>query len=139
LDERLFLDLVDTEYCLRARAAGFRIKVSAAANLAHRRGRKRAVPFLGRTWWPAFMPPLRLRCLFRNQVRVLWSQGWRAPHWSAFELAYTLKIVAEIIFLEDEKWPKLRACVRGTWDGLLGRSGPILTQGQHATGSEFRD
>jgi hypothetical protein len=49
----------------------------------------------------------------------------RPWHWAGFELAYSGKIVAEILFLEDNKAAKLAACVSGTWNGLLGRSGPL--------------
>lgn len=125
-DDDLFLDLVDTEYCLRARTSGHTIAVASAARLAHRRGAKRAVSRVGRAWWPAFMPPSRLRGLFRNRLHVVAHQGWRAPHWVAFEAAYTAKILAEILALEDEKWAKLGACVQGTWDGLIGRTGPVI-------------
>ena len=124
-DDGLFLDLVDTDYCLRARLAGFEIAVSSAARLAHRRGAKAPVRYVGRTWWPAFMPPFRLRYLWRNRLLVAMRHGWRCPHWMLFELAYATKVVAEIILLEDQKIARLGACGRGTWDGLLGTEGPI--------------
>lgn len=122
-DSGLFLDLVDTDYCLRALRAGYPIAVAAHARLRHRRGSKRPVAFAGRTWWPAFMPPLRLRILFRNRVRLFRRYGWHVPHWVAFELVYAAKIASEITLLEDRKLAKLAACVRGTWDGLLSRNG----------------
>jgi rhamnosyltransferase len=124
-DEPLFVDLVDTDYCLRARAAGYDIAVAADARLAHRRGEKAPVRRLGRTWWPAFGSPLRLRYLFRNRVLVLGRIGWRTPHWISFELVYAAKIVAEIVFLEANKGAKLAACAQGTWDGLMGVEGRI--------------
>jgi rhamnosyltransferase len=124
-DETLFLDLVDTDYCLRATRAGHSIRVAAEARLLHRRGAKQPVYFLGRTFWPAFMPPLRLRYLFRNRMRLVARHALHAPHWVAFELVYALKIVAEVVFLERDKIVKLSACIRGTWDGLLGRKGKI--------------
>ena len=120
--EELFLDLVDTDYCLRARRAGHAIGVAANARLLHRRGAKRPVPRLGRTWWPAFIPPWRLRELFRNRMRLFRRHGWHAPHWVLFEAIFTTKNLVEIVFLEDRKLAKLAACVRGTWDGLLGRA-----------------
>jgi rhamnosyltransferase len=120
-DGALFLDLVDTDYCLRARAAGYEIRVAAAARLQHRRGNKRPIVRFGRTWWPAFMPPARLRLLFRNRLRLFRRHA--VPHWIAFELIYATKILTEIIFLEDRKAAKIAACARGVWDGLLGRSG----------------
>jgi rhamnosyltransferase len=126
-DEALFVDLVDTEFCLRARAAGHAVGVAARARLAHRRGAKTPVRRFGRTWWPAFMSPLRLRYLFRNRVLVLGRVGWRLPHWVAFECVYAAKIIAEILFLEDRKAAKLAACVQGTWEGLMGVEGRIAT------------
>ncbi|HUG11949.1 MAG TPA: glycosyltransferase [Opitutaceae bacterium] len=124
-DQDLFLDLVDTDYCLRARRAGSDVRVSAGAPLLHRRGEKRAVRFLGRTWWPASMPPLRLRYLFRNRILLMRRHGGAVPHWVAFEMVYAAKVILEILLLEDEKFAKLAACLRGTWDGLRGRAGPI--------------
>lgn len=120
-DAGLFLDLVDTDYCLRARAAGREVRVAARARLRHRRGAKRAVRFAGRTWWPAFMPESRLALLFRNRLLLFRRHGRRFPHWVGYELAYGGKIVAEIVFLEDRKLAKLRACLRGTWQGLINR------------------
>lgn len=126
-DEDLFLDLVDTDYCLRAARSGRAVQVAEAARLRHRRGAKRPVQLAGRTLYPAFMPPLRLRYLFRNRIRVISRHGLFAPHLVTFELLYTLKIVAEIAALEDQKAVKIAACVRGFWDGVLGRSGRIVS------------
>lgn len=123
-DEGLFLDLVDTDLCLRARRAGHPISVAAGARLRHRRGAKRASHFAGRLWWPAFMPPSRLYLLFRNRLLLFRRHGIQFPHWVCFELAYAAKVLAEIACFEDDKLGKFSACVRGTWDGLLGRSGP---------------
>jgi rhamnosyltransferase len=124
-DEGLFLDLVDTDFCLRARKLGRCIAVSSDAMLMHRRGTKRRIRGLNRNWWPAFMPPLRLRYLFRNRVRLVARHGATNPHWITFELAYMLKILAEICLLEDERRAKLAACCRGTWDGACDVEGPI--------------
>ena len=124
-DESLFLDLVDSDYCLRAREAGWAVRVAAEAGLVHPRGRKRPVRFCGRTWWPAFMPPPRLYTLFRNRVLLFRRHAWREPHWAAFETAYALKILAEVAFLEDAKLARLGACLRGTGAGIVGRRGIV--------------
>jgi rhamnosyltransferase len=123
-DPGLFLDLVDTEYCLRARNAGRDVRVAARARLRHRRGAKRPVRFAGRTWWPAFMPESRLFLLFRNRLFVFRRHGLRFPHWMFFELVYATKLLVEIVFLEDRKISKLHACLRGTWAGF--RRAPVL-------------
>jgi hypothetical protein len=38
-------------------------------------------------------------------------------------MVYAAKVLTEIIFLENDKAAKIRVCLRGTWDGLLGRRG----------------
>lgn len=124
-DDALFLDFVDTDYCLRARARGHAITVAAAARLAHRRAAKQPARALGRTFWPAFMTPLRLRYQWRNRVRMAARHGWRTPHWLMFECVYSAKILTEILLFEDRKGPKLAACARGLWDGITGGRGKI--------------
>lgn len=134
-DEDLFLDLIDTDYCLRAHAAGYCIAVATGARLEHRRGAKRPVRAFGSTWWPAFMPPFRLRLLYRNRLLLFRRHALRQPHWAVFELFYGAKVVGEILFLEDHKAAKLSACLRGTWEGILGRSGrpvPPMKEQPHA-------
>ena len=121
-DETLFLDLVDTDFCLRAREAGWIVAVSAAARLAHQRGAKRQVSFLGRVFHPSFIPPQRLYYQSRNRLRLFRRHGGQAPAWVAYELVYAGKVFADILFLEDRKAAKLAACLRGTWHGLLGRN-----------------
>jgi rhamnosyltransferase len=137
-DESLFLDLVDTEYCLRARQAGHGIGVAAGARHRHHRGSKRPVQFLGRTWWPAFMPPPRLYYLFRNRVLLCRHHLWRSPHWAAFEITYALKIITEVLLLEDHKIAKLGACLRGSWAGALGRRGAVAPAGEESMPSPGR-
>jgi rhamnosyltransferase len=129
-DESLFLDLVDTDFCLRARRAGWRVAVSANANLTHRRGAKKSVRFLGRVFHPAFTPPFRLHCLSLNRIRLFTRHGAREPAWVAYELAYALKLSADILLLEDEKRPKIASCVQGTLHALTEYSQPYMEQPQ---------
>ena len=124
-NEELFLDLVDSELCLRTRAAGYDVAVAAGALMCHRRGAKRAVRCCGREWWPAFMPPSRLHYVFRNRILVARRHGWRFPHWVMFELVFAAKILTEILLFEDRKFRKFAACWIGTWHGLMGRAGQL--------------
>lgn len=121
-DEELFLDLVDTDFCLRARRAGWTISVSAFARLDHQRGNKRPVRFLGRIFFPSFMPPSRLHGLARNRM-LLFRRHWISePAWLVYEFVYAAKLLGDILFFEDQKLEKLAACCRGTWAGLFSRS-----------------
>jgi len=118
-DEALFLDLVDTDFCLRARQAGWTVNVSTKARLDHQRGNKHAVPFLGRTYFPAFMPPSRLRGLSRNRLLLFRRHGTSEPAWVTYELVYAAKLLGDILFLEKQKMAKLAACFRGTGAGIF--------------------
>jgi len=118
-DETLFLDLVDVDYCLRVRLLRRTVAVATAAHLAHNRGNKRPVRFLGHTWWPAFMPPDRLAGLTTNRMRLILRYGWRRPHWVIYEIVHTAKILWDVISLEDSKLRKLLAMGKGFLNGFI--------------------
>ncbi len=124
-DADLFLDLVDTDYCLRARAAGHDIAASAAARLLHHRGEKRPARLLGRVFHPAHTPPFRLRCLTRNRLLLFRRHRLRPAAWTTYETAYAFKLLADALLFEDRKLARLAAMARGFADGLLGRVGPV--------------
>jgi rhamnosyltransferase len=122
--EDLFLDLVDTEYCLRARAAGWRVRVAADAVLQHNRGAKQPVRRFGRTWWPAFMPPERVRLVVRNRVWLILRHGWTRWPWTAFEMTHTAFLLFSAIVLENNRRAKTTAVLLGLLDGMRCRLGP---------------
>lgn len=135
-DADLFLDLVDTDYCLRAKRAGHGIVASRDARLVHHRGDKQAIRRLGSDFYPAHTPLFRLRCLSRNRLLLFRRHRLRPLAWVCYELAYTTKLVADALFLEENPGRRLAAMIQGTWEGLLGRSGPVRPSGklpsQHA-------
>jgi len=122
-DEGLFIDYVDTDYCLRAVGAGYRVLVDCNARLMHRVGAKRRVRRLFFTLTPTFHSPLRRYYLCRNRIRMLRRHALAWPNWLVYELAATLHTTIAILIAEPRPWAKLRACLLGTWDGLLGRWG----------------
>lgn len=124
-DETLFIDLVDADFCLRAKRAGWTIAVSASSILQHHRGSKRAVQRFGRTWWPSCMPPKRLRYLFRNRVRLLLRHGRATPHWAIYEMTHSLKVLIEDVLLTSGRWTRLRAIIAGLCDAAHGRQGRL--------------
>ena len=85
------LDYVDIDFCLRARRAGARVGIAAGALLAHSRGDKRPVRLLGRTWWPSWTAPDRMRAQARARTRILRRHGFAFPHWALYELVFVAK------------------------------------------------
>jgi rhamnosyltransferase len=123
LREEFFIDMVDFEYCLRARRAGYRILVSCRAHIRHRVGAKRTARVAGVALSPTSHGPLRRYYLFRNAMRVIGAYGGSFPHWLIYQLAALIEVVLGIVFVEEGKVRKLRACLIGLWDGLIGRMG----------------
>lgn len=119
-----FIDLVDSEYCLRARRGGFRILVSAEAQLLHRVGAKQPAMLLGIPLTPMHHAALRKYYIFRNAVAVMRGHGGRFPHWLLYQLLALGEVFLGILFFERDKRAKMRACWAGVWDGLNGRMGP---------------
>lgn len=125
MDEALFIDYIDHDYCLRARAAGYEILVSARATLIHNLGAKREFTIAGKPIRPTFHSPLRLRYMARNRCRMWRRHALRFPYWAAFDIIFSHYNLLRVVLFEDARLRKIGAMARGTWDGILGRSGPI--------------
>lgn len=122
-DEGLFIDFVDTDFCLRCRAAGRTVAVSATAHLVHRLGRRETRRLGGLTFHPTHHNALRHYYIARNRVRMIGRHAWREPHWLFFEMGVAGLWLFRVLAFEGEKIPKIRAMLLGTLDGFLGRSG----------------
>ena len=122
--DTFFIDFVDFEYCLRARQSDYRILVSCHAQMLHHVGSKEQRSLFSVTLSPTLHSPLRRYYLFRNAVAMIRLYGWTFPHWLIYELMALAEILLGVLIFEDQKLAKLRACVLGTWDGLLRRMGP---------------
>ncbi len=123
-DEDLFIDYVDIDYCLRVDRLGRAIAVARAATLQHRLGDRRLRYLLGKEFRPMYHSALRHYYIARNRMRV-WRRHARAvPHWALFDLCFAVGNTIRVALFEPEKWRKVKAMVLGTWDGLMGRTGP---------------
>ena len=119
-----FMDYVDTEYCLRAHRRGYIVLVSARAALLHNFGNRKSLIVLGLQIRPTFHAPARLYYVYRNRIAMIRMYALAFPHWLAFELLAAILNMFRIVAFEDHRLAKVRASLRGTWDGLLGRMGP---------------
>jgi GT2 family glycosyltransferase len=131
-DEALFIDYIDTDYCLRVIRAGRQVAVSAGAVLEHRLGARRRERWLGQEFRPTHHAAFRHYYIARNRVRVWRRHALAAPHWALFDLSFAVFNTFRVLACEPERWPKLKAMLLGTWDGLGGRSGPCPAHRQAA-------
>lgn len=123
--EGFFIDYIDIEYCLRVQRAGRTIAVAHAALLHHRLGARTEQVVLGRDLRPMNHAPFRHFYMARNRVATWRRHALAVPHWAAFDFCFAWYNLARVLLFERQRWAKVKAVVRGTWHGLLGRGGPM--------------
>jgi rhamnosyltransferase len=123
-EEALFIDYVDIDYCLKAIRAGRQVAVAAAARLHHKLGARQAGRLLGKDFRPTYHAAFRHYFMARNRVRIWRRHALAVPHWALFDLCFAGFNGFRVVAFEREKGAKLKAMILGTWDGLLGRTGP---------------
>jgi len=124
--EGLFIDLVDTEYCLRARSLGFSVMAVPDAILEHHLGEVECRRLGSVKAYPTFHSPLRHYYISRNRVHLYRKYGRKFPSWAIYESLSGLKLIAKVTLFEDRRLEKLAATLRGTIDGLKGLTGRYM-------------
>jgi rhamnosyltransferase len=122
--DELFIDLVDTEYCLRALRAGYRIVGACGANLVHRIGGTRTVSVLGIQIAATHHAPVRRYYLLRNSTILMGEYFRVSPHWTIYHGLVLGNLLLGSILLERRKLATLRACCLGICDGIRRKLGP---------------
>lgn len=122
-----FIDQVDHEFCLRARAHGHKVVISRKPVMIHSVGRPGGVrvPFLGVL---PNHPPVRKYYIARNTVVTVMAYWRREPEWCLRRLVRLLLGLGEMALLEDQGLGKVRAFAGGVVDGLRGRMGPCTRE-----------
>lgn len=126
--EDLFIDLVDVEWCFRARTAGYKSFLSPTATVQHRLG-VGTVKIGARQI--AVHVPIRNYYWVRN---ALWlaRQPFTPLAWRLYFISRSLAFLAAYTAVADRRGLRLRLMGRGLQDGLRGRLGP-LEQRKHPT------
>ncbi|MGX5770684.1 glycosyltransferase family 2 protein [Microbacterium trichothecenolyticum] len=116
-DQPLFIDYVDHDFCLRARAAGLRNLKVFDALLDHRFGDSDPIRLLGRRVYLANYSTMRLFHQTRNRVIVIRRYGFGAWFWE--DAWFTLKAWTKLLLFERNRGAKLGAALRGLRAGLV--------------------
>jgi rhamnosyltransferase len=118
-----FIDCVDTEYCLRVRAAGYLIADSRQAVLLHHVGHPKKTGLLGSRFRPSNHSALRRYYMSRNRVVVHRKYFRVFPSWVLQSMYESLRETVKCFLGEQDRARKFRNFLLGTWDGLAGRMG----------------
>ena len=119
MNEGLFIDYVDIEWCLRATHAGYRILGVCNAGMQHQLG-EAPIHFLGK-----HLPdhsPIRHYYLFRNAL-LLQRMPHILLHWKLLNAWQTVMKFGFYALIATPRWPRIKMMLRGLLDGLRGKEG----------------
>lgn len=119
-DEKLFIDYVDFEYCLRAATKGYHTYRIEDAEIRHRLGKARPARLLGLRFMPTHHPPARRYYKTRNMLYVWRRYARTHPRWVMRSVRKFMIEFLEIWLFEERKLEKTLACLRGAKDSLSG-------------------
>lgn len=123
MEEDLFIDHVDTEWFLRARARGYLAYGASRAVMKHALGERRSKLWLFRWRTVSHHAPVRYYYMFRNAV-LLFDRDYVTKRWRR---GAVLKLGLTMLFIccSASSLSKIRMMVRGLRDGLRGVRGPF--------------
>lgn len=126
-DERLFIDYVDHDFCLKLRRRGFRVLQATAAQLLHSLGSMDRRLLLVKRINVTHHVAVRRYYISRNRL-VLWQRYRRQePVWVLRDVRRFFSEAVYMLLFEREVSKKLRMMARGIRDALNGRLGPCAS------------
>ncbi len=122
MDENLFIDNVDMEWCLRARRKGYSLFGVCNARLEHAIGDRVIRLWFGEPFNIYTHTALRQYYIIRNSILLYWRRDTPCDWIFGDIFRLMLKTVFLLAFCED-KFGHLKMTFKGVIDGLRGKSG----------------
>lgn len=119
-EEKLFIDYVDTEWCLRARANGWSLYGIPWASMQHDLGD--SVLKVGRVRI-CLHTPMRCYYIIRNGLWLL-GQPWVSWNWRCIDLIRLTRFFCVMGLLTKTRTQYIRAMLAGIQDAFCARMGP---------------
>ncbi|MGU5716740.1 glycosyltransferase family 2 protein [Aeromonas taiwanensis] len=121
----LFIDYVDTEYCMRLIVNDYKIGIAKDAILTHNLGDKKLKTILGVDFVATNHSAFRRYYIARNSIYMYRKYAKKVPSWFVFDLIATFYNSVRIILCEKDILNKAKFCFSGYRDGILGKMGKI--------------
>ena len=125
MDDRLFIDHVDTEWCLRARSKGYKIYGACFALMQHDLGMHRKHIWFLRWRDVSVHMPFRYYYMVRNSM-LLRRRDYPDRAWRMFDLQRLLMLTLIFGLCVPGRVARLRMMLKGFRDGLNDRTGKLV-------------
>jgi rhamnosyltransferase len=123
--DEFFIDYVDTEYCFRARAKGFRVIRTRKPIMSHAIGAITRHNVLWMNKWTFNHSAERRYYIARNDTVLLREYGhYVLGLWALKSFGRCVRLCKRIALYEQMKTRKMAAVAQGWWDGVRGHMGP---------------
>lgn len=123
MDADLFIDHVDTEWCLRAAHQGYRLLGTENACFTHELGAKRHRVWFGRMRQVSTHSPWRYYMSFRNSA-LLHARPYLPAPWRRANTMRLVLLAGLVALVGPNRCQALRSMWRGWRDGRAGKFGP---------------
>ena len=131
MDERLFIDHIDHDWCLKTQSLGFPTFRCESVITQHELGKhKRSFWFLRRMTLDVH-PDFRYYYFYRNALILI--RRYQKPDWHRFMRSVLVKLTIKLILIEPLNWSRFRLIFKGIYEGLRGITGPLHPFPCHAS------
>ncbi len=124
MDESLFIDHVDTEWCFRAKAKGYQLFGACSARMVHALGNERRRFWFGRWRTVSFHAPFRYYYICRNSL-LLQQKSYLPWRWRIAECLRLLRVLYFYALFSEHRICCVKMMMRGLRDGLYGKTGKL--------------
>jgi rhamnosyltransferase len=121
MEEALFIDYIDTEWCMRAKSKGYDLYGVGAAKMEHDLGEKN-VWFMGRQL--PVHSPFRYYYAIRNGVWLL-CRPWVDFRWRLLDIRRLFLIYVVYSLFVGQRFKNWKMLTRGVWHGIIGKMGKL--------------
>jgi rhamnosyltransferase len=124
MDEKLFIDHIDTEWSLRARSLGWQSYGVCNALMEHHLGEHTFRVWWGRWRYVSIHQPFRYYYIYRNSI-LLHQRSYADPLWKQADQLRLLLITMFVVLFSNQRLSCIKMIVRGVTDAIRRKTGPI--------------
>jgi rhamnosyltransferase len=124
-EDKLFIDCVDFEFCLRLRQYGYKIVRCYKAQLFHSLGEVIKYNIFGIEAPTTFHTPERRYYIMRNHIYILKRYSVSFPLYCIRKQISIINLIMQVLFLERDKAKNFKYLFKGFSDGIFNRFGAM--------------